>query len=219
MQSFHRSRGRILFEVFCALAIAESFAGAWMQTHATAFLPAAVVSALYGIVRAFDMFGRKSTVAVAAAPQPTWSAVEPETALLADLELIPEESVQDDRPEPAAPRASRARRAKSAPKASRGRTKVREEKVAEPAATEEAMVLESPPEEAVVVEPTPPPEPEVAAPPPPSAAQVVKLTPPENVQPPAPPPAEETPPAPLTPLFEPQPFVRQQRGMFGRKAG
>ncbi len=35
----------------------------------------------------------------------------------------------------------------------------------------------------------------------------------------APLPAEEAPHVPLAPLFEPEPFARQQRAMFGRKAG
>ena len=123
MQSFHRSRGRILFEVFCALAIAESCVGAWMQTGATAFLPAAVVAALYGIVNAFGMFGQRSTVA--AAPQPVEAAIA--APLPAELQLTSEDK-EPEKAEPAAPPSPRARRAKSTPKASRARTKAREEK-------------------------------------------------------------------------------------------
>jgi hypothetical protein len=217
MQSFHRSRGRILFEVFCALAIAESCVGAWMQTGAWAFLPAAAVAALYGIVHAFDMFGRTSTVA--AAPQPVKAATArrsdvqmseptPAAPAPAELPLTAEHTKEPEKAEPAA-QAPRARRAKSAPKASRGRTKAREEKVAEPVSSEETGVIES----------TPSVETEMPELVPPREAQVVKLTPPEVAQPPAPAAADEASPVPLTPLFEPQPFVRQQRGMFGRKAG
>ena len=60
MHSFHHSRSRILFEVFCALAISASCVGAWMQTGAWALLPAAVVAALYGIVHTFDLRRRNS---------------------------------------------------------------------------------------------------------------------------------------------------------------
>ena len=45
MHSFHHSRSRILFEVFCALAISASCVSAWMQTGAQALLPAAAVAA------------------------------------------------------------------------------------------------------------------------------------------------------------------------------
>ena len=65
MQSFHQSRARIFFEVLCALAISASCAGAWLQTGATALLPAAAVAALYGLVHAFDM--RRGTPTVAPA--------------------------------------------------------------------------------------------------------------------------------------------------------
>ncbi len=64
MHSFRQSRTRILFEVFCALAISASCVGAWMQTGASALLSAAAVSALYGLVHAFDMVGRRTAVAV-----------------------------------------------------------------------------------------------------------------------------------------------------------
>ena len=63
MQSFHHSRGRILFEVFCSFAISASCAAAWQQTGATALLPPAAVAALYGLVHAFDMRRPKSSLA------------------------------------------------------------------------------------------------------------------------------------------------------------
>ena len=62
MHSFHPSRGRILFETLCALAISASCAGAWVQTGASAFLPAAFVTALYGLWHLTDMRGRRPAV-------------------------------------------------------------------------------------------------------------------------------------------------------------
>jgi hypothetical protein len=55
MHSFHHSRGRIVFEVLCALVIAASCYGAWAQTGASALLPAAAVAALYGLLHLFDL--------------------------------------------------------------------------------------------------------------------------------------------------------------------
>lgn len=66
MHSFHHSRGRIFFEVLCALGISASCVGAWMQTGASAMLPAAFVAALYGLVHAFDMVRRGPAVATSA---------------------------------------------------------------------------------------------------------------------------------------------------------
>ena len=63
MHSFHQSRGRILFEVLCALGMSVSFAGAWTQTGATALLPAAAIALLYGFVRLFDMARRTPAAA------------------------------------------------------------------------------------------------------------------------------------------------------------
>lgn len=64
MHSSSQSRSRIFFEVVCALAISASCVGTWMQTGASALLPAAAVAALFGLVRAFDMTGRREVVAV-----------------------------------------------------------------------------------------------------------------------------------------------------------
>jgi hypothetical protein len=55
MHSFHQSRGRILFEVLCALGIVASCVGAWQQTGASALLAAAAVAGLYGFVHLFDL--------------------------------------------------------------------------------------------------------------------------------------------------------------------
>jgi len=66
MDNVHRSRARIFFEVLCAFGLSASFAGAWMQLGATAFLPAAGIAALYGLVQGFDLVRSKPAVATAA---------------------------------------------------------------------------------------------------------------------------------------------------------
>ena len=218
MQSFHHSRGRILFEVLCALSISASCVGAWMQTNASALLAAASVSALYGLVHLFDMRGRKP--AVAAERQQVATATDRETAVPghqetlalsppAELQLTAETNVQQvAKADPPAPKATRARKTKAAPKAGRRRASAREEtKVVEVAPPEEANVTEFVPEEPKVVELIRPEEPKTAEP-----------APSEDAQAPTPPPPDETAPIPLTPLFDPKPFVRQQRAAFGRKA-
>lgn len=58
MHSFQPSRGRILFEVLCAVGIGASCGGAWLQTGASALLAAAFVATLYGLVHFFDLFRR-----------------------------------------------------------------------------------------------------------------------------------------------------------------
>lgn len=63
MHSFQPSRGRILFEVLCAVGIAASCGGAWMQTGASALLAAASVATLYGLVHFFDLFRREPSLA------------------------------------------------------------------------------------------------------------------------------------------------------------
>ena len=66
MHSFQPSRGRILFEVLCAVVIGASCGGAWLQTGASALLAAASVTTLYGLVRFFDLFRREPALAVEA---------------------------------------------------------------------------------------------------------------------------------------------------------
>ena len=81
MHSFHHSRGRILFEVACALTISASCVVAWMDLGTLAFLPAAAVAALYALVHLFDMRGRKP--AVAGAAPALWMEAEVQGDLLA----------------------------------------------------------------------------------------------------------------------------------------
>ena len=66
MHSFHHSRGRILFEVACALTVSASCVAAWMDLGIPAFLAAAAASALYAFVHLFDMRGRNPAAAFAA---------------------------------------------------------------------------------------------------------------------------------------------------------
>lgn len=78
MHSPQHSRGRILFEVMCAWAAAASCAGAWIQTGASALLPAAAAAFLYGAVHLFDMAGRNP--ARAEEPQREFPVAAPENA-------------------------------------------------------------------------------------------------------------------------------------------
>ena len=67
MQSFHHSRGKVLFEISCALAVSASCVGAWMQTGAWALLVAASIAALYGFSHAFDLKACRPAAAVESA--------------------------------------------------------------------------------------------------------------------------------------------------------
>lgn len=198
MRSFHRSRGKLIFEVVCALVIAASCAGAWMQTGAWALLPVALVALLYCVVHAFEL-ARRNPVS-AADPERIDFATDQHSSLLAPLDSgLPlaeaSQKVTTDMTmeevklvELAAPRESKGRRAK-APRKGGGRRA-------------------SEPKESKVTECAPPEEAEVAVPVAIEKAEVA-----------APLPSEEAPHVPLAPLFEPEPFARQQRAMFGRKAG
>lgn len=204
MHSFQPSRGRIFFEVLCAVGIAASCGGAWLQTGASALLAAASIATLYSLVRFFDLFRRNP--AAEAEPQridfeqPV--AAEPREvrqearALQATIEprLVVDNLIADPQPaEPSpaadgiAPPAKSARKAR-APRKNGGPAK----------SPRKAKNAELPPVAATNVEALAP-------------------EPVEVVQPEA---HEEPFHPPVAPLFEPEPFVRQQqRTMFGRKAG
>src|SRR5215204_6134525 len=62
MHRYQPSRGRILLEVFCALAVVASMVGAWQQTHASALLTAAAAAGLLAMVRLFDLGRREPAV-------------------------------------------------------------------------------------------------------------------------------------------------------------
>ena len=163
MHRFHHSRGRILFEVLCALVIAASFIGAWMQTGASALLPAAFAAALYALWHATDMKVRKPAV--------VGDARNPALAIVAEVDLP--ECLDSTKPETSVdkqPEVSVSGK-KAAP--------------AKPKAPKKPKVTKA-------VEEARPPEPEFP--------QVAERT-------------------HYEPLFEPEPFVRQIRPAFGRKAG
>jgi len=196
MHSIRPSRGRILFEVLCALTVSASCAGAWLQTGASALLPAAVVALLYGMVHVFDM--RRPTPVEVVEPQRIDFKAETESDLAIDQAWVEPLAFADPRPETgedlevpapveeAAPRAVKARRAKAPRKGGARRAKAPEEaKLAELVHPEEAEVSEAePPAEVDFAEIAPPAEPDHPR---------------------------------IEPLFEPEPHFRQTRAAFGRR--
>jgi hypothetical protein len=160
MHCHHRSRGKVLFEVVCALGLAASFAAAWDDIGSTPLLASAAIVSLFAIYWSFGLFARRpadevmeSAAAVAIAPEAEIRiAVEPEHPVHAT-------EFQSD-PEP----------------------------------------VVDPPKK------RPPRKPKKAAVP------IVELSEPVAV-------AESSYNGPpLEQLFDPQPFVRQQRTAFGRKS-
>ncbi|HET9335175.1 MAG TPA: hypothetical protein VFO12_02070, partial [Sphingomicrobium sp.] len=199
MHSFQPSRGRIVFEVLCALGIVASCVGAWKQTGASALLLAASIAGLYAFVHLFDLARRnpataeqpqridfepefQAKVPVAQAVEVPAAAVEPEPA----AQLSTEEA---EVPERAVPRASAGRRKGGSRKGSgRRAASPKAAKVVALAVPEETEAVESIPVDEVVFE-------EMADP-------VLH---------------EEVAHNPVTPLFEPEPYVRMPRQAFGRR--
>ena len=97
MHSFHRSRGRIFFEVVCALGVSASCVVAWMQTYAPAMLAVAGFVGLYAFVHAFDMVRRNP--AVAAPAEDAAPATDDRGDLLIYLENEEPELLLDAEPE------------------------------------------------------------------------------------------------------------------------
>ena len=90
MHSHRRPRGRIFFEVVCALTVGVSFVGAWIQTGAWAFIGPAFVFTLFGLYWAIDMFGQQSPAAavqLSAAPART---ADPEPVADVESAVMPE---------------------------------------------------------------------------------------------------------------------------------
>jgi len=90
MHSHRRPRGRIFFEVVCALTVGASFVGAWIQTGAWAFVGPAFVFTLFGLYWSFDLFGARNP---APAVQPAVAPVrvaDPETAMDMESAVMPE---------------------------------------------------------------------------------------------------------------------------------
>ena len=186
MHSFHHSRGRILFEVFCALGITASCVGAWMQTNASALLGAAAAAGLYALVHPFDVrHGKPVTASVETVETLradgqgdllTYVAPAPPAPGPVELQSAPAAIVEPpETAEPSVAKASETRPAKAPRKASRARVQ--------------------------------------------KQPNVVELSPPESVEAVVPEAVEDLAPVPVAQLFEPEPFVRQQRAVFGRKAG
>jgi hypothetical protein len=201
MHSFHPTRERILFEVFCALAIAASCVGAWMQTGAWALLPGAFAAALYGLFHAFDLARPAATVTVDQPEHEVATKVDDNVLEAAELEALvetePERDVKvEETLELAAPPESAPRRAKAPRKAGGRRT----------SAPKVAKVIEAAPaEEVEVTVTTPPEEVGVAAP---VDAEVAWALDNETAAHPH-----------VEPLFEMEPFARMPRRAFGRKGG
>ena len=191
MHSFHQSRGRILFEVFCALTVAASCLAAWTQTGAWALLPASAATALYGLVHLFDL--RRPRPATSVEPQriafdddtPSDHPAEAygEEPRVAEEPLVAEEpeaaepALEAEPAIPKTPRAARPRRTKTMRKGGRR-------------AADES-------------------EPVTAAAPGPRQEDEAS----------SPIPFDEAAHSNIEPLFEPEPFVRMPRPAFGRKAG
>jgi hypothetical protein len=165
MHSFHQSRGRILFDAFCALAVASASVVAWMQTGASALLALAGVATVYALVHATDRPRRE----IAVAPRQEAAPAPPAPA----AEVLPDA-------EPKAPKAK-----------PRSRKKKAEPAPVVPVIAEAVDVPEV--EEIVIGEPA-------------HAEDESEADNPWH-------------PGHIEPLFEPQPALRQQRTIFGRKSG
>ena len=192
MHSFQPSRGRVLFEVLCALTVSASCAAAWMQTGASALLGAAGAAGLYGLVHLFDM--RRPTPVQAVEPQRVDFEPEvPEIILpmaaadpqVADAPVAEEVAAL----EPAPARAGSGRRTGSRKGNGRRAKAPKAAKVTELALGDEAEAPWPMVEEAA-----------------PSAQEELESLPElESAHP------------HIAPLFEPEPFARMPRPAFGRR--
>ena len=204
MHSFHHSRGRILFEVLCALTVSASCVGAWIQTGASAFLPAAAAAALYALAHAFDLAKARPALA---APMPSVETPAGHLDEIPDDETMappPVEEAPSAEPvaaveltEPAIAEKPKPRRAKAPRKAAKGSAKV--------------VVTELKPVEVATTVP----EPEMDSP----DMDSPDMDSPDMDSSDMDSSDMDSAPVPIAPLFEPEPFVRQQRTVFGRKAG
>jgi hypothetical protein len=193
MHSFHPSRGRVFFEVLCAVGMAASLAGAWMQTHAAALLGAAGIAGLYALVRLFDM--RQPKAAVAAEPQRVEFAPESVDIVVPMVAGPVVEAVAEDMVEPTEARTSEGRRSGGSRKGTGRRTKG--------------------PKAAKVVDLAPVEEPDAPWPvtDEPEVQELAELADEEFVF------SDDGEPSQshIAPLFEPEPFARMQRRAFGRR--
>lgn len=205
MHSFQPSRGRILIEVFCALAIVASMVGAWRQTQASALLVAAAAAGLLAMVRLFDLGRRQPAVAgevqpIAVEPDAE-PGTQPELVALMEPPAVEAASQEPDAAEPA-PRTGTGRRKAGSRKGSGRRA----------SAPKAAKIVElAPADDAAPVVPQ-----YVAEPSPIDETASDEFSQPEEFVD-APEALAEPAHVPHAPLFEPEPFVRMQRQAFGRR--
>lgn len=200
MQSHRRPRGKIFFEVLCALFIGASFVGAWIQTGAWAFLGPAFVFTLFGLYWSFDMFGR-STAAVAIQPVVAPEAVreaELAAAPVAIRTFEPAEEFVAFAPQPTVEESAALAVAEYVPEPVAEAKPKRRSKKAKPEAV------------TIVAEPVVEPDPE------PVVEQVVEQAPAVFDEAPSFDEVEHHEPH-IEPLFDPQPFARQARPAFGKR--
>lgn len=197
MNRFRRSRGRVSLEIVCALTISLSLAGAWQQTGAWALLPASLASLICAMILAADL--KRETRDPANEPQRidfdssiAAGAIEPAGDAVAAGQrqaLLPDEKVA---PKPRATRGKGSTRSKK----SSGSKKAS----ASPPVVDEAAIT-----------------PLASEPPAPAEDRIEDVA--ETLDDAGPLFTDEPQHPPVAPLFEPEPFVRQQRAVFGRKAG
>ena len=204
MHRTYPSRGRVLFEVLCALGMSASFAGAWMQTHATALLGAAGVAAFYALVHLFDLRQRKAAE-TAEAVEPQRVEFEPETSeivvpMVSRGQLVDEGAIEEvATAEPVRVGTGSGRRSGSRKSSSGRRAK----------APKAAKLVELTPVEEVQEVAAAWPMTEVAE----EEALAARVDDEEFVFP-----ADDEPSqSHIAPLFEPEPFARMQRRAFGRR--
>ena len=94
MHSHRRPRGRISFEVLCALLLAGSFAAAWQESGISALLASASVTLLFSLYWSAGLFARdRAQPAIAAAEAPAEAAdiaAEPAVEIVAEPEPVAE---------------------------------------------------------------------------------------------------------------------------------
>ena len=103
MHSHRRARAKVLFEVLCALGLAASFAGAWVETGSSALLASASILALFAIYWSFGLAGRRPVEAAAQPSAAVADAREAEAETVVREEAWVRETDVPPEPEPVAP--------------------------------------------------------------------------------------------------------------------
>lgn len=114
MHSHQRSRGKVLFEVLCALALAASFAGAWDDIRSPPLLGSAAIVALFAVYWSFGLFARRERVEVAQPAVADTREPEMETAVQEEVLAFEPEVLPQPEPVAAAPKKRPARKTKKA---------------------------------------------------------------------------------------------------------